>query len=128
MPQREKNGTWSGSLEWGLGADRFWGLEVRDEDRDIVVAAEAPGFEPKDFDIQVTDNTLSIRAEHREESRQGEGESRFFETRRSRFQRLIPLPDNVDAERVDARYKNGVLELRLPKTQQSPRRRIEVKS
>jgi HSP20 family protein len=121
-------GSWSMPWEWGLGSDRFWGLDVQDEDKDIVVRAEAPGFEAGDFDIQISDNTLSIRAEHKQESETKKGESRSFERRHASFQRLIPLPANVDPEKVDARFKNGILELRLTKTEGAQRRRIDVKS
>jgi HSP20 family protein len=121
-------GSWSMPWEWGMGSDRFWGVEVLDEDKDIVVRAEAPGFEPKDFDIHISDNTLSMRAEHKQEQEHKEGEMRTFERKRSSFQRLIPLPSNVDPDKVEAHYKNGVLEVRLQKTEDAQRRRIEVKS
>jgi hypothetical protein len=61
-------GSWSMPWEWGLGSARFWGLDVQDKDKDIVVRAEAPGFDAGDFDIHISDNTLSVRAEHKQES------------------------------------------------------------
>src|SRR5205085_10088614 len=53
-------GSWSMPWEWGLGSDRFWGLDVQDEEKEIVVRAEAPGFDPKDFNIQISGNTLAV--------------------------------------------------------------------
>ena len=110
------------------GAERFWDTDVEENDKEIVVRAEAPGFEPKDFDIHISGNTLTIRAEHKEEAEQkGEG-YRSWERRYGRFQRSIPLSTAVNPDKVEARYHSGVLEIHLPRTEPSPRRRIEVKT
>ena len=55
---------WPAASEWGWGTDRFWDVDVQDSDKEIRVRAEAPGFEPKDFEIHVSGNLLTIRAEH----------------------------------------------------------------
>jgi HSP20 family protein len=121
-------GDWPAPREAGFGLERFWDVNVEDTDKEIRVRAEAPGFEPKDFDINVSGNVLTIRAEHKQELEQNEGETRSWERRYGRFQRMITLPGAVDAEKVDANYRNGVLDLRLPRTEQAQRRRIEVKA
>jgi HSP20 family protein len=119
---------WPGPSEWGLASQWFWDVDVEDTDKEIVVRAEAPGFEAKDFDIQVSGNTLTIRAEHKVEA-EGEQEGhRYTERRYGRYQRSIPLPAPVEAEKAAAHYRNGVLELRLPRTEEAQRRRIEVKT
>jgi HSP20 family protein len=110
------------SEEWtGQG---FWGLDMDDTGKEIVVRAEAPGFEPGDFDIRVTGNTLTIQAERKEESGKEKGDS-FFSQRR--LQRSVTLPAGVDADKVDCKYKNGILELRLLRTEQAQPKRIQVK-
>jgi HSP20 family protein len=118
---------WPAPAEWDWGLERMWGVDVEDTDKEILVRAEAPGFEPKDFDIHVSGNMLTIRAEHRHESEQKEGQFRSWERRYGRFQRMIPLPAAIDADKVEAHYHNGVLKLRLPRTEEAQRRRIEVK-
>src|SRR5205823_12857255 len=102
--------------------------ELQESDRDILVRAEAPGFEPKDFDIQVHGNVLTIRAEHRQESEEKQGEGRTWEQHYGRMHRSIMLPATVDPEKVEAHYRNGILELRLPRTEEAQRKRIEVKA
>jgi HSP20 family protein len=122
-------GRWPSAGEpMGL-SERLWDTDVEETDTEIVVRAEAPGFEPKDFDIEVSGNTVTIRAEHKEEAEEkDEGGYRRWEQRYDRFQHSIPLSTAVDADKVQAHYRNGILDLHLPRTEPSPRRRIEVKT
>ena len=106
------------------GMQSFWGFDLDDTGKEIVVRAEAPGFEPGDFDIRVTGNMLTIQAERKQESKEGKGE--FISQRR--FQRSVTLPSEVDVNKVDCRYKNGILELHLPRTEEAVAKRITVKS
>jgi len=117
-------GGWPMPFEGGWGQDRFWNMDVHETDKEVLVRAEAPGFEPQEFDISISGNTLSIQAEHKEESQDKE---RGWQRRYGRFQRSFTLPAAVDADKVEATYRQGVLELRLPKAEEAQRRRIEVK-
>ncbi len=101
-----------------------WDFDVEDNEDEIVVRAEAPGFEPDDFDIQISGNQLVLCACESGESEQ-DGGRRW---QRKELYRSMTLPTDVDAENVDATYRNGVLTLKLPKTEESKSRRIEVKS
>jgi len=121
-------GRWSTPWAGVGGLDRFWDVDVEETDKEVLVRAEAPGFEPQDFDIHVSGNTLTIRAEHKQETEGTQGEYRSWERHYGRFQRSIPLPAAVDANKVEAHYRNGVLELRLPRMEEAQRRRIEVKA
>jgi HSP20 family protein len=107
------------------GTPPFWGLDLDDTGKEITVRAEAPGFEPGDFDIRITGNTLTIQAERKQESKEAKGE-KFFSHRR--LQKSVTLPAEVDANKIDCRYKNGILELRLPRAVEAQAKRIEVKS
>jgi HSP20 family protein len=109
---------------WPEEPESRWGLDVRDEDDKVVIRAEAPGFEPQDFNLQVHDNQLELCACQSAESEQA-GERHWHQ---QELYRSIPLPSGVDEEHVDAQYHNGVLTITVPKTEQSKRRRIEVKS
>jgi len=120
-------GRWPMPFEFNWGSDRFWDVDVEETDKEIQVWAEAPGFEPKDFDIHIGGDMLTIRAEHKQGADQQEGEYHFRERRFGRFQRSVRLPAAVDAEKVEADYRNGVLELRIPRSQEAQRQRIEVK-
>src|SRR5437879_10283317 len=70
---------WPMAPDWGVPVERLWGVNVEDNDKEILVRAEAPGFEPKDFDIQVHGNVLTVRAEHKEESEEKQGEGRTWQ-------------------------------------------------
>ncbi len=121
-------GRWPAAWEPGWAPERFWDVDVEEADNEIVVRAEAPGFEPKDFNIHISGNTLTIRAEHKEEAEEKEEGYRRWEQRFGQFQQSIPLSTAVDTDKVEARYHSGVLEVHLPRTEPSPRRRIEVKT
>lgn len=103
-----------------------WGLDIEEKEGEALVRVEAPGFEASDFEVNVTGDTLLVRAERREEKKEGEEAAPAF--RRERFERWVSLPPGTDAEKVEARYRNGVLEVRLPRTPEALGRRIEVKT
>jgi HSP20 family protein len=108
---------------WPEVHESNWGLDVDDQNDKIVVRAEAPGFEPDDFDIQVRDNQLVLCACQSEETSQDGGR----QWHQQELYRSIPLPAGIDSEHVEAQYRNGILTVSLPKTEQSKGRRIEVK-
>jgi HSP20 family protein len=98
-----------------------WGLEVEDKGNEYVVHAEAPGFEPGDFDVQLTGDLVTVKAEKKQESKE-KG------TRYRSYERTFSLPYGTTAENVEARYRNGVLEMHLPKSKEALGRKIEVKA
>jgi len=88
--------------------------EAREGD-EYVVRAEMPGLDPdKDVDIQVTDHTLRIRAERRQETKTEDAEGYRTEFRYGSFVRTVPLPSAATEEDVKATYKDGILEVRVP--------------
>ena len=105
---------------------RGWGLDVDDTGNEVVVRADAPGFEVEDFDVSVSGNVLTVRAERKQEAGERQGDSYQFSERR--LHRTVTLPAGTDPDRVEARYRNGVLEVRLPKTAEAQGRRITVQS
>ncbi len=107
-----------------------WGMlpaEVFDDDEKVVVRMEVPGMESGDFDIQVVENYLVVSGQKRVERERSEGRFHVLERAYGRFERAIPLPEEVVADEAKARYKRGVLEVTLPKSSARRRRRIEVK-
>jgi len=121
-------GRWPVTWEPMRSLERSWDMGVEEKDDEILVRAEAPGFDPKDFDVQVGRNNLTIQAEHREESETNERNVQRWERNTGSFFRSIPLSTSVNADKVQANYRNGVLEVHLPRTESSPQRRVEVKS
>src|SRR3954470_3340590 len=94
-------GGWDLPFEPGL-ANPGWGFDVEDAGNELVVRADAPGFEANDFEVQVTGNWLTIRAEHKEE---GDGKGQLRQERR--FERSVTLPAGAAPNQVEARYRNG---------------------
>ncbi len=103
---------------------RGWGLDVWEDDNAVVVRAEAPGFEPSDFDLQVRGDQLILRAAHKAEAE--DKDRGYREWRRQEFYRTVPLPAGVDPDKVKANYRHGVLMVTLPKTETGKPRRITV--
>jgi HSP20 family protein len=84
-----------------------------------------PGFEARELDVQLTGNLLTIRAEHMETpGKEGEPMERAY----GRLERTLTLPEGIVPEKVEALYRNGVLEVHVPKTPEAQPRRIEVKT
>jgi HSP20 family protein len=106
------------------GNDRRWGLNIHEVDNAVVVRAEAPGFEPDDFDLEVRGDQLILRAGHKAESEDKERGQR--EWRQQELYRSLFLPSGVAAEKAEAHYRNGVLTVKLPKTEESKGRRIPI--
>jgi HSP20 family protein len=101
-------------------------LDVSETDDEIQVSAEIPGIDPKEFDISVTGNVLTISGEKKEESEERKGNVFRSERRFGSFRRSITLPDSVDTEKVSADYDRGVLTVHLPKTEKAAAKRIPV--
>jgi HSP20 family protein len=103
-----------------------WGVDVRDEDDAVVVQAEAPGFEAGDFDLTVCDNRLVLRASKKVETKGKEGKVQQY--REQECYQSVTLPAGIDKEKVEAKYHNGILTVKLPKTAEGKGKRITVKS
>ena len=101
-----------------------WGAELVDEEKEFVWRAEAPGFEPEDFDIQVRGNQVLVRAERKQESKDTSGGSYRYGS----LHRSFTLPAGVAQDEVEARYHSGVLEIHLPKIEAAAGQRIAVKT
>lgn len=114
----------SGLPAWADEPQSRWSVDIDELEDKVVVRAEAPGFEPGDFDIQVHDNQLQLCACQSEEK----NEDGAHQWRRQELFRSVPIPSGIDSEHVDAHYRNGVLTIKLPKTEASKAKRIEVKS
>ncbi len=99
------------------------------EDKDsIVVKAELPGMNKDEINLSLHQGTLVISGERKTESHDGEGESSRSERFFGRFQRALELPRPVDANKVTASYKDGILTVKLPKTEESKPKQISVKA
>jgi HSP20 family protein len=101
-------------------------VDVIDRDEEIMLRAELPGVEKKDLDVSITDNTVTIKATSSAEEKEEKGDYYRCEISRGSFARTITLPSNVESDKAAASFKEGILELTLPKVEKSQRRRINV--
>ena len=117
--------------EWTRGSEFFgeWtpSVDLLDSKDKLTVKAELPGLRNEDIDISLDGNNLTIAGERKHEEKRKEGETYRSEMYYGRFQRTIPLPHAVDPNKITANYKNGLLTVDLPKTEEAKRKQIEVK-
>ena len=111
---------------------RNWGLalDVSENEDAFLVEASLPGFNPEDLQITYDSNVLTIKAEVKEEEEKKDEQRRYYlrERRYGNFCRSLSLPSTIDADAIEAGFKDGVLTLTLPKVEEAKPKRIEVKS
>jgi HSP20 family protein len=121
---------WSGTAlgeGFGDGGAFLPTLEVVESGRELTVRAEVPGIEPKDIELNMAGDILTISGEKRLDRDEQDETWHHSERRYGSFRRSLRLPASVDAARVSAEYDKGVLTVHLPRTEASRSRRIEVK-
>ncbi len=114
----------------GEGAVSVWRpvLDVSETPQQVVVKAELPGMDPKEIDISLHDNILTLRGERKQEKEEKDENYHRVERSYGAFVRSFRLPAEVESEKVDASYKDGVLTIKLKKTAKSAAKKIEVKA
>lgn len=117
-------GRWPLTLE-----DRFdmpvWGCTMEETEKEVLVRAEAPGFEATDLEVRLTGDLLMIEAVHKEKKGKKEEEK---EEVVARMKRTLTVPPGIEPEKIEAFYRSGVLEVHLPRKPEAVGRRIEVKT
>ena len=103
---------WRGELSWG----KTPAVDVTEKDTGYEITAEPPGMEEKNIDVKFADGVLTIKGEKNEEKEEKKKDYVLSERRYGSFQRSFQLPDGVDAEKIEATFKGGVLTVSLPKT------------
>jgi HSP20 family protein len=94
-------------------------VDVKEDEKEVSVMVELPGMDEKDIDVLLTENTLTLKGEKKEE-REDKGKD-YYHMERSygSFSRVIPLPAGIDTNKAKAAFKRGVLTVRLPKTEEA---------
>ena len=102
-------------------------VEVYEEGNELKVVAELPGVEEKDVAVELTGNVLTIKGEKKAEQERKEEGYHLAERRYGSFTRSLQLPYEVEADKVQASFKDGVLTVTMPKPAEQQPKRIEVK-
>ena len=90
-------------------------IDINETDKEVIIEAELPGLEKKDIKVEVRDNLLTITGERKQEKKTENAENCCVERHYGKFERSFSLGDTVNADKVSAAYKNGVLTLTLSK-------------
>lgn len=111
------------------GAATVPAVDIVEKDKAYEVTAELPGMSEADVDVKVTDHRLTITGEKKEESEKTDKGYHLSERRYGSFMRSFPIPEGVEADKIDAAFKNGVLKVTMPKSAdaQKPEKKITVK-
>jgi len=117
---------WPAFREAALPEFRFPKVDVVDREDEVVVKAEVPGVDKKDLDVTVSDDSVIIKGSTSHEEKAEEGDYYRSEISRGSFSRTVALPASVDGSRAKADFKDGMLELTLPKVAKAKRHTIKV--
>lgn len=100
-------------------------VNITETENTYSIEASAPGFEKKDFTVQIEDGILTIRGEHKEESTNQEKHFVRKEFNYGSFTRRFNLVDLVDEDKIDAKYENGILKIVLPKNEKNQHKNLK---
>ena len=105
-------------------------MDMVEKDGGYEITAELPGIEEKNVEVKLSNGNLTIRGEKKEEVEKEEKEYHLSERRYGSFQRLFRVPEGVDAEKIEASFRNGVLTVKLPKSAEAKatEKKIDVKA
>jgi HSP20 family protein len=118
-------GAWDSPLNAPAAAPR---MDLAESENDVTVTMELPGVDPKAVQIDVVGDVLTVRGEKKQEKEERRRNVHYTERQYGSFQRTVQLPHYVDADKVDASYREGLLTITMPKKPGAQPKRITVKS
>lgn len=107
--------------EWGPS------LDLSETKNDFIVKAEIPGIDPKDIDISLSNDVLTIKGEKKQEKEEKEENYHLIERSYGSFTRSIRLSREVQSDKIKASYKDGILKVLLPKSEEAKKKEIKIK-
>lgn len=114
--------------DWNNVADFMPPVDIVESKDGLIVKAEVPGLEKDSFKVSVEDNVLTISGEKKMEYDETDKDKNYHRVERvyGSFSRSFTLPNTVDVKKVNAKYRNGVLEVKLPKNEEAKPKEIEI--
>src|SRR4030043_1111685 len=131
--RREMDRFWDSFFDGGLrrrteaGGEWLPSLDVSETKNELVVKAEVPGMDAKDIDISLSDGVLTIKGEKKQEKEEKEADYHLVERSYGSFTRSIRLPKEVQNDKISASYKDGILKVTLPKSEEAKKKEIKIK-
>ena len=131
--RREMERVWDTFLEGDVRKeskkDSVWlpSVDVSETKNDVVVKAELPGMDPKDIEVTLSDGHLMIKGQKKHEKEEKDEDYHFVERSYGSFVRAVHLPKEVKHDKISASYKNGVLKVVLPKSEEAKTNEVKIK-
>jgi HSP20 family protein len=112
--------------EWALGGSWAPSVDIYEHDGNLVLRAELPGIDPKDVDVRVENNVLTLSGERKLDSEVKKESYHRVERSYGAFSRSFTLPNVVDTDKIKAEFKDGMLRLVLPKKEEAKPKQISI--
>jgi HSP20 family protein len=116
----------TGQEDWGLGGSWAPSVDIYEHDGNLVLKAELPGIDPKNVDVRVENNVLTLRGERKLDSEVKQESYHRVERSYGSFSRSFTLPSVVDTDKIKAEFKDGMLQLVLPKKEEAKPKQISI--
>lgn len=113
---------WQGELSWG----KVPAVDLVEKDKAYEITAELPGMDESNVTVSFSDGKLAIKGEKKEEKEEQKKDFHLSERRYGSFQRTFYVPPGVDAEKIEANFKNGVLTVTLPKSAEAQQKQRQI--
>lgn len=101
-------------------------IDVKENEKEFIIKAELPGVEEKDIDVTVTNDSVTIKGEKKEEKEDKDKNYYYMERSYGSFSRVIPLKAEIESNKAEARFKNGILDIKIPKNQSAKAKGTKV--
>jgi HSP20 family protein len=117
-----------GSLSTLLNEDGNWipAFDITESEKEYKVSAELPGIDVKNLEVSLVEGVLKIKGEKRQESEKKEDNYLRIERSYGSFDRSFRIPNGVEANKIDATYKDGILNLTIPKAKETKTKKIKI--
>jgi HSP20 family protein len=109
-----------------LEEEVFPSVDIYEEGNDLVLKAEVPGIKKEDLEVKITEDTITIAGEKKKEEKVEKKDYYRIERSYGSFSRSFSLPSDLEVEKAKAKFENGILELRIPKSEKAKKKEIKI--
>lgn len=130
LPSQTNRESWlapeSTFFDW-FNFGNFPAVDMEETNDEFIVTAELPGLSENDFEVELQGQRLIIRGEKKIQQEKRDRSYYYSECQYGSFSRVIPIPCEIEPDKVEAKYKHGILTVRLPKSESAKAHRIQIK-
>lgn len=105
-------------------------IDVKENENEFIIKAELPGVDEKDIEVTVTNDSITIKGEKKEEKEDKDKNYYYMERSYGSFSRVIPFEAEIESGKAEAKFKNGILDIKIPKNQSAKAKgtKVSIKS